>query len=560
MNAMANMINVCIGGEAGQGLVTVGELLARILVRSGYYIVVTQDYMSRIRGGHNTFAIRISTNPIAATVEPMDILMALNQETIDLHRSQLRPQGIIVANELHATGTDNLLRVPYAKLSADKFANIVSLGIIGALLGLNQETAAGVLDRTLGAKQPDLLNANRQAFAAGYEWALSRRTPGLQLLPPEKHGRRLIMNGNEAISLGALASGLKFCAFYPMTPSTTIPLTLIKHADATGVIVEQAEDEIAAINMAIGASFAGAPSMVATSGGGFALMTEGVSLAAMTETPVVIVVAQRPGPATGLPTRTEQADLDFVLHAGHGEFPRAIFAPGSVEECYHSARKAFQLAELAQGPVFILTDQFLADSYRAVEPLDLPESVPAADYRIASGDLPYQRFALTESGISPRLLPGKTPHLVVADSDEHTEDGHITEDLAVRNRMVAKRLRKNNLLTKETVAPEFHGDRKPERLIVSWGSTQGAAAEAATLLQAEGRKPATLHFSQVWPLVPDQFIHYLEEAAEVVCVEGNAFGQFARLIRRETGFRVHTRVPRYDGLPFTANYILKALK
>jgi 2-oxoglutarate ferredoxin oxidoreductase subunit alpha len=312
--------------------------------------------------------------------------------------------------------------------------------------------------------------------------------------------------------------------------------------------------------MAIGASFAGAPSMVATAGGGFALMVEGVSLAGMTETPVVIVVGQRPAPATGLPTRTEQADLEFVLHAGHGEFPRAIFAPGSVEQCFDLARRAFFLAEAWQGPVFILTDQFLADSYRAVERFDvagLDWVRPGAD----PGSIaePYRRHAITADGVSPRLLPGASAHLVVTDSDEHTEDGHLTEDLGVRKLMVDKRLRKLEGLLREVVAPEYEGSASPELLLVSWGSTRASVREAAAAIRANGVDVATLHFSQVWPLVSAQFIARLEAAGSVVCVEGNAFGQLARLIRRETGFEIEERVSRYDGLPITPDYILREL-
>jgi 2-oxoglutarate ferredoxin oxidoreductase subunit alpha len=301
--------------------------------------------------------------------------------------------------------------------------------------------------------------------------------------------------------------------------------------------------------------------MVSTSGGGFALMAEGVSLAGMTETPVVIVVGQRPGPATGLPTRTEQGDLEFVLHAGHGDFPRAILAPGTHEQCFHLTRKAFELAERYQGPVFILTDQFIADSHSSVPPFDLgglaqvrpgadPEAVPK----------PYRRFALTENGISPRLLPGQSEHLVVAGSDEHTEDGHLTEDLAVRVRMVEKRLKKLDGLRREVLAPEAGGDARPDLLLVSWGSSYGPVQEAADQLRSRGQRIGTLHFPQVWPLVPDRFLGLLQQAKQVVCVEGNATGQFAHLIRRETGFGIQRRVLRYDGLPLTPEFVLRALE
>jgi len=232
-------------------------------------------------------------------------------------------------------------------------------------------------------------------------------------------------------------------------------------------------------------------------------MVEGVSLAGMTETPVVIVVGQRPGPATGLPTRTEQGELLFVLHAGHGEFPRAIFAPGSVEDCFYLTQKAFDIAARFQGPVFILTDQFIADSYRAVDPFD-PKAPGPASPGVDPDDItpPYRRYEITPGGVSVRLFPGETRHLVVADSDEHTEDGHITEDLEIRERMVQKRLRKYDGIAREVTAPEFSGDDEPRILLVSWGSTRGAALEAASRLRARGTPAAALTFSQVWPLVP----------------------------------------------------------
>jgi len=346
-----------------------------------------------------------------------------------------------------------------------------------------------------------------------------------------------------------------------MTPSTSVPLTLAAYAERLGLVVEQAEDEISAINMALGASFAGAPGLVATSGGGFALMVEGVSLAAMTETPIVIVVAQRPGPATGLPTRTEQADLEFVLHAGHGEFPRAVFAPGTVEQCFHLTRKAFDAAERAQGPAFVLTDQFLADSYRAVDPFGVEGLdtvvVPPGGAEI---EAPYRRYRLTENGVSPRLAPGASEHLVVADSDEHDETGHITEDLRFRNSIVEKRLRKQELLKAGAVAPEFVGEDGAEVLLVSWGSTRGSCLEAARMLRSRGMTAASLHFPQVWPLVPEQFVGRMARSREIVSVEGNATGQFARLVRRETGFEISRRVLRYDGLPITPGYVVRGLE
>jgi 2-oxoglutarate ferredoxin oxidoreductase subunit alpha len=564
MNAdKQRIMNVLIGGEAGQGLVTVGQILAKGLVRSGYSICVTQDYQSRIRGGHNTFAIRVGAGEVKAPQETIDLLAALNAETVGLHRDQLSDQGLIIVDEaFEITDDKNTLKVPFKRLSSDQYTNIAALGVCSALLGLEEETVVQTVVDFFGKGHRDVIEENRRTLGESYRWATGQNLAFEKLFPITHPPQRMMMNGNDAIALGAATAGLKFCSFYPMTPATSIALNLARWAKELGIVVEQAEDEIAAINMALGASFAGAPSMVGTSGGGFALMVEGISLSAMTETPLVIVVAQRPAPATGLPTRTAQADLEFVLHAGHGEFPRAIFTPGTIEQCFELAQKAVQIADRYQGPVFMLTDQFLADSYRAVIPFEF-DGVSTVRPWSTEGlrfSTPYRRFAVTDSGISPRLLPGLTEHLVVADSDEHTEDGHITEDLSVRRRMVQKRLKKGAAIRTEVIPPELQGEEKPDLLLLAWGSSKGAVEEAAATMKARGMRVATLHFAQVWPLVPDLFIDTMQEAKEVVAVEGNAFGQLARLIRRETGFHIKDMILRYDGLPITPEFILHALK
>ncbi len=551
-------INIVIGGEAGQGLVTVGGLLSKALVRSGYSICVNQSYQSRIRGGHNTFEIRTGTDEITAPQEKIDLLVALTNETIDIHAGLLGTGSLTVVDAAQNASCKTCFHVPYKELANARSMNIAALGVVSCLLGLDEELIAGIVNESFGKKHPETAEENRAALTKSYEWTKANNSRFEKLPQAPKREGRLMMNGNDAVALGALAAGVKFYAFYPMTPSTSIGLNLASWAKKAGLVVEQAEDEIAAINMAIGASFAGAPAMVATSGGGFALMVEAVSLSGMTETPIVIVMGQRPAPATGLPTRTEQSDLEFVLHSGHGEFPRAVYAPGTVEECFWLTHRAFHTAEKFQGPVFVMTDQFLADTFRAVAPFDLSK-YPAVRAGAPLDDIktPYMRHRFTESGVSPRLLPGFTKHLVVTDSDEHTEDGHITEDLSVRKLMVEKRLKKMKGMMKETVAPELAGVKKADLLFVSWGSTKGSVVDAAAALKAKGQNVSTLHFSQVWPLVPEQFVSALEGAKRVVCVEGNASGQFARLIRRETGFEIKEHVRRYDGLPITPEYIIR---
>jgi 2-oxoglutarate ferredoxin oxidoreductase subunit alpha len=459
-------------------------------------------------------------------------------------------------------GLRSVLSVPYSELAEDKImANVAALGVVSAMIGLNQELVSGVVQDALGSKHNEMLSKNIQALHQGMEWA-SDQVFDFEPLPGRDASQsKLALNGNEAIALGALAGGVNFCSFYPMTPATSVALNLISQADELGVICEQAEDEISVINMALGASFCGARSLVPTSGGGFALMGEGISLAGMTETPIVIILAQRPGPATGLPTQTEQGDLELALASGHGAFPRAIMAPGNAEECFHLTIKALELAEWYQTPVILLTDQYLATSIRAVQRFDLSSiNIPSAPGTQNNDPESYQRFAWSESGISPRLIPGAGRHLVVADSDEHTPDGHITEDHQIRVGMVEKRLKKLEGLIQETLPPDYVGDEGPELVLMTWGSSQGAVLEAAEIMRQQGDSVATLSFSQVWPLNPEHFKHYLSQAGRVISVEGNATGQLAKLIRRETGFQVHEQVLRYDGLPLTAAQILRQLQ
>lgn len=552
---------LCIGGEAGQGLVTIGTLLSKSLVRKGYHIVVTQSYQSRIRGGHNDYFIRVSPDPIAAHKEEIDLLIALDEASINIHRGAMSHNGWILLDVNYQKSGDRILAIPFKEFGREAFSNIAAFAVAGCLLGLDMPFMEGMIRETFGKKGDTTAVENLQVFSKAFHW-VQRQGVDFKALPSVSSDvKRLMLNGNEAIALGAMAAGVKCGFFYPMTPATSIMLTLIKHAKKMGMVIEQAEDEIAAVNMAVGSSFCGAKSIVATSGGGFALMTEGISLAAMTETPLVIAIAQRPGPATGLPTRTEQGDLEFVLHAGHGEFPRAVYAPGSVEECFTHTIKAFNISEKAQSPVFILTDQFLADSYRAVTPFkmaDIGTSDSVTDKGISGAS--YKRYALTPDGISPRYYPGMGEALVVGDSDEHTEEGHITEDLGLRKEMVRKRLRKMDCILSDVIPPTYSGDVEPDILFVCWGSSKGAVEEAAFKLSKENRRVGTLHFSQVWPLRALDFIGTLQSAKRVIGIEGNATAQFARLIRRETGFNIRQNINRYDGLPLTPSYILDAFR
>lgn len=554
-------INICISGEAGQGLQTMGGMLSAALAGNGYSILVSQTYHSRIRGGHNTYAIRCGGERPLAPRKGIDLLVALNEESVTLHHGELVEGGLLLVDSGTESAAVQRLAIPFTELAGKKMENTVALGITAALIGLDLQPLAELVDQEFAGKDDEMAAKNREALAKGYAWAEANRPRDFApLFKSEAKSGRMLLTGNDAIALGALSAGLKFCAFYPMTPATSIILGIIDQAEPMGVVCEQAEDEISAVNMAIGASFAGAPALVATSGGGFALMSEGVSLAAMTEIPLLLIIAQRPGPATGLPTRSEQGDLEFVLHAGHGEFPRAVLAPTTVEECFLLSQQAMHLAEKSQGPVFLLTDQYFADSLQTIDRDSLPQANPVqAGSREESNGDGYARYRFTENGLSPRHLPGQGMGLVAADSDEHDEQGHITEDLAIRVKMADKRFAKQALLDQETIPPIYEGDEAADLLFLCWGTTRGAAVEAADILRQQGQSTAVLSFSQVWPLVAEQFLPRLRQAKRVVAVEGNAHGQFRRLIRRETGFLADSLIGRYDGLAFDADYIIEHL-
>jgi 2-oxoglutarate/2-oxoacid ferredoxin oxidoreductase subunit alpha len=558
-----------IGGEAGQGIQTIGDSLAKVFARSGYHVFVHQDYESRIRGGHNFIQIRVSDTPVQSSREDLDIVVAFDELTITNNQHKLTSGGMIVFDPVVLKEKHEetyFLPIPFNDLAIQDggskiMANVVATGALLGMLGMDVDVFFQVIDEVFEKKGPAITQENRKAAQRGRDFSVTFCTR-CAFIVPTSGSPRLLMNGSEAIGLGAILSGCRFYAAYPMTPSTGILNFLASKSEEYGIVVEQAEDEIAAVNMAIGASFAGVRSMTGTAGGGFALMVEGVSLAAMTETPVVIAVGQRPAPATGLPTRTEQGDLLFVLHAGHGEFPRLVFAPGNPVQALYLTNKAFDLAHKYQIPALILTDQYLADSQWSYERIDLSRIV-YSDYRFkdavskAGGD--YKRYLYTESGISPFAIPGRSSGTVVADSDEHDEDGHLIEDGETRKRMVEKRLtRKMALLRSEIAPPLLYGDLKAEIIIVGWGTTYGVLRETVDRL-SEHRSIAFLHFSEIFPFpTTDQndYMDTLHKAKTTICVENNATSQFARLMRTETGHVFSWTVNRYDGRPWLLETLL----
>ncbi len=370
----------------------------------------------------------------------------------------------------------------------------------------------------------------------------------------------MLITGNEAIALGAIAAGCKFMAAYPMTPATSIMEYMASKAKDFDLVVVQPEDEIAAINMIIGAAFAGVRAMTATSGSGFALMVEGLGLAGITETPIVAVVAQRPAPAVGLPTRTEQGDLQFVLTAAPGEFPRAILAPATVEDAFWLTVKAFNIADKYQLPVLLLTDQHLASSYTTVERFDASKVTIDRGLLFSGGESGYRRHAITQSGISPRAFPGQEGILVATDADEHDEEGHIIEDAYTRTQMMLKRLRKLDGLREEIGSPRIYGPQNAETTLIGWGSTYGALKEAVDIMRGEGLDVNLLHLNEVWPFPTEAVLSALDQASRSFVVENNATGQLARLIRSETGKKVTAEILKFDGRPFTPALVADELK
>ncbi len=565
--------SIKIGGEAGQGIQTIGDTLARVFSRAGYHVFTHQDYESRIRGGHNFFQIRFSDKPVTACRDIIDILVALDKESILLHEKELSEYGqIIYDSKSHNSklSTQNSVDIPFVNLAVEHggnkiMANTVATGAVLGMLGMELNILLEIIKDIFKKKGEDIIKANINTAMAGHDYAAKECLRCSFSVGANGSSPLLLIAGNEAVGLGAIASGCKFYSAYPMTPSTGIMLYIASKAKEYGIIVEQAEDEIAAINMALGASFAGVRAMTGSSGGGFALMVEGLSLAAMTETPIVIALAQRPGPATGFPTRTEQAELQFALYTAHGEFPRVIFAPGTPEQAFYLTNKAFDIAEKYQIPVFILTDQYLADSQWTFEGFDLSR-VKYTDYRLrgeAFRDLrEYKRHAFTESGVSLLGVPGDAKHLVVTDSDEHDEEGHIVEDAETRIKMVQKRLfKKSPFIRKEIDAPFLYGDSDPEIVVTGWGSTYGVMKEVVDEL-SKNYSIAMLHFSEIYPLPSTakfNYIKVLKSAGLTLCIENNATGQFARLMKTETGYTFNRLINKYDGRPFSLEGLLKEL-
>ncbi len=547
------MYNLLIGGEAGQGIETTVAMLEKFLKKSGYFVFTTRDFMSRVRGGHNFSTVRFADKAINSHSNVLDGIIALNEETISIHKNKLKDNGFILCDTSINTDDSRAIRLNMNEMAKNignpRVAGSISIGVILKLFGESIDTAEEVMKSSL---REEFIKINIEAIEQGYN-NVESKFPKLQ----GDFQDYMIISGNDALALGAIAGGLKFYSAYPMSPATSIMEYLASKSKETGIVVEQAEDEIAASNMAIGASYAGAKAMTGTSGGGFSLMVESIGLAGIAEIPVVLVNVQRPGPATGLPTRTEQSDLKFVISASQGEFPRMVIAVRNQEDAFYQTARALNLAEKYQIPVIILSDQYLADGTSTVKPFDFSKITMEnqANEEDISGE--YLRYQYTEDGISPRLIPGKTKHLVAADSDEHNQRGWITESATTRIQMVDKRMKKLEKLEEELQEPIFLGNEDCQTLFVGWGSTYGPIIEAIeTLNNTETNKYGALVFGDIYPLPRKKLEEISTTAKRIINIEQNATGQLAGLIREVTGISCTSSILKYDGRQITAEEIV----
>lgn len=537
------MYNILIGGAAGQGVDTTAAILEKLLKRSGYHVFSTRDVMSRVRGGHNFTLIRFGSEEISSHSHRLDGIVALNQETVELHKSKLNSNGFILCDSHLPVQGPNVVKLGMNETAKSLGNAKVSGSIaIGAILKCFGETLDYTRNVFASFVKPEHLDVNIKAVEFGYASVAQQYTR-----QSGSYSDWLQLTGNQALALGAMAAGLKFYSAYPMSPSTSIMEYLAGKMTESGILVEQAEDEIAAINMAIGASFAGAKAMTGTSGGGFSLMVEALGLSGIAEIPLVVADIQRPGPATGLPTRTEQSDLKFVISASQGEFPRMVIAVKNHADAFYQTIRAFTMAEKYQIPVILLSDQYLADSSATLPPFDLSKIK-----LFQAGDGPvdgeYLRYRITEDGISPRLLPGTDRGFVSADSDEHDERGWIIESAEMRIQMMDKRFRKLRKLELELEEPEFIGADHYDTLLLGWGSTYGPLKEAVALLNRQsGEKFGALVFGDVYPLPVNRLIEKAQNARRIINVEQNATGQFAGLVREKTGIVCTSSILKYDG-------------
>ncbi len=561
-------VSIIIGGEAGQGISRSGMLLGKALMRAGFHCFGEIDYPSLIRGGHNFYRVRASSREVHSPSPHTDLLVALNEETVSIHLDAVNEGGGVILDEKHGldpgeVGRDDVAFYPVPMTEIVKelegpeiMRNTVALGAVAALIGLDLDTLKEVVDEAFEGRQR-IVEMNVEALERGWGY-VSEHDYGFRCsVEPGTRPERIWLTGNEAVALGALAAGCRFYSAYPMTPASPVLHYMFAHDEESGVAVVQAESEISAMLMAVGAGYAGVRSMTATSGGGFCLMAEGLSMAAMTETPVVVMLAQRPGPSTGLATYSGQGDLLFAVYSAHGEFQRVVLAPGDVDQCFYFTAEAFNLAERFQIPVIVLTDKNVVESHKTTQPFDLSMVEIDRGKLITewSGDEEYGRYRITEDGVSPRALPGTVNALVLANSNEHVERGFSTSESSPTREMVEKRFRKTQHIREAVEALEpirVYGAEDPDVTLVGWGSTKGPALEAMGMLVDEGVKARYVQVAVVEPF-PKGLPRYLK--GKTILVENNRASPLGTLIKLNTGYGFEHVALRYDGRAFTPHEI-----
>ena len=575
---------VGIGGAAGDGVASAGNTLALSVARQGQAVYAYNAYQSVIRGGHSWLRLRISAKKPLNHGDQVDALIALNQDTLDRHLQELVAGGVALYNstKLHPSYEPpkgvQLCPLPVPDLTPaykdlPVMQNTVAVGAVIGLMGLDFRGLESVLESTF-AKKPQVVKINMEAAKAGYDYAAAHFTP-LRAQLRQASQKWAMVSGNELMAMGAALAGCKFYCAYPMSPATHILEWFAAHGKEMGICVRQVEDEISVINMSIGAGHMGARSMCATSGGGLALMTEAIGLSGMLETPVVVVNVQRAGPSTGVPTKTEQGDLNQALGASQGDFPRIIIAPLSMTDCFTTPALAFNVSDRYQCPVIILSDLLMAEGNETVDPAlldvefhidrgELITAVSGGGNRRETAGEPYLRYKDTESGISPRAVPGVPGHLHVAASDEHDEDGVLISDVYTdtvrRKKMADKRSRKMTTVLEHLPAPKLEGPLDAEVTLVGWGSTWGVLTEAVEQLNREGISTSHLQIKFLVPFHVTEVSAILGKSRRVIVVENNQSGQFARHLRAETGIVAQGHIRKYDGEPFEPKHIVAAVK
>jgi 2-oxoglutarate ferredoxin oxidoreductase subunit alpha len=576
---------VGIGGENGQGIASTGDILARIFARRGLNVNAYNAYQSIIRGGHTFLTIRAGDGPVRSMGDKHDVLIPLNQDSMDRHLRLMKAGSCVVydADKLkpgNAAAGVQLCPMPMKQIcGTNKLAsNTAALGAVLQMLGIEPEPLETVIARQFKKKGDAIVSENVGIARGGYDYA-AKNFKALSIRAPKLDKPRAIVTGNQATAMGGVAAGVKFYAAYPMSPSTGVLMWMASHARQLGIMVRQVEDEIGVMNMVIGAAHAGCRAMCATSGGGFALMSEAVGMAGMIETPVVCVDVQRAGPATGVPTKTEQGDLWQLLGAGQGDFPRIIVAASSQLDLFHTIPELFNLADKYQCPGLVLADLLISEGTASVDPADLDfnAKINRGEIILPNGngesenpfggynDNAYLRYRNTPSGISPRAVPGVPGHIHIAATDEHDEDGTLISDEFTnpikRRMMVEKRARKMQNILADIAPPKLFGPNQAQVTLVGWGSTHGVIQEAVEKLAAdEGIVANHLNVKWMVPFHGEEILKILSASKRVIIIENNYSGQFARYLRSETGFTAHGHIRKYDGEPFRPHHIVDSVK